>query len=100
MRPSKLLLPLWLSAVSPLSGCGRPASLEDCEEIVERVTVLEIKKRQPGSDKAMLKQESEREIAAHRDVMMRKCVGKRITDGIMHCVRNAKTSEEIVEECF
>ena len=90
----------WLGLVSVAAACGRPATLEDCEEIVQRVTVLEVKKRQPGADPQSLKAEAEREIVAQREAMQKQCVGKRITDGILRCVRDAKSSEEVLEECF
>jgi hypothetical protein len=32
--------------------------------------------------------------------MLKKCVGKRITNGIMRCVEQAKSADEIVGDCF
>lgn len=92
-------LPL-LVAAALLAACGRPASVEDCERIVERVTVLEVERQRPGAKPEVLRAETERQQSITRDTMLKKCVGKRITNGIMRCVEQAKSADEIVGDCF
>ena len=82
------------------ASCGHPASLGECEQIVEQVTVLQVRQEQLITDKASLAREAEHQKKTQHDAMMQKCVGKRITDSIMRCVRNAKTADEIVNQCF
>ena len=89
----------WPLLAMALCGCGRPASVEDCEFIIERIAQLELEKRNQGSPE-VIKSEVERTKQVLRESTMRDCVGKRITDGAMTCVRNAQTSQEIVEDCF
>ena len=46
----------------------------------------------------------EREIASTKrdlkDSTLKDCVGKRITGSALECVRSAKSSKQIVDECF
>ena len=78
-------------------GCGHPASVAECEEIVERITRLELEERQIGKD-AVAAEVAETKTAM-RDRMAKDCVGRRVTDRAMRCVREAKSSKK-VEECF
>ncbi len=82
-----------------LLGCGHPASEGECKEILRAAAQLELKARLEN-DKALIAQELASIESSMKDAMMHKCVGKRITDSVMRCVRNAKTSEELFEECF
>lgn len=86
-----------LAALSS-SACGRPATEGECKEILRRTAELEMKGRL--GNKALIAQEIDAIAASMREQMMKKCVGKRITDDAMKCVRAAKTAEELSEECF
>jgi hypothetical protein len=79
-------------------GCGHPATPQECEKIIERVAELELKAAhvEPGDVGPRVKETKE----AFRRRMMNECVGRRITDRAFECVKNAKTSEEISEDCF
>ncbi len=98
------MLRFWPSAVigalifALLPGCGHPASVEECEEIVARIAELELEKRKVHPDE--VKAEIESTKKAVRESTMKECVGKRITERAMKCVRNAKSSQEIVDDCF
>lgn len=78
-------------------GCGHPATPQECEKIVERVAELELKAAhvEPGEVGSRVKEAKE---AFRR--RMDQCVGRRITDRALECVKNAKTAEEIVDDCF
>lgn len=82
-----------------VSGCGHPASVAECEEIVTRIARLELEKQYPENSKAV-ERETESTKKALEKTTMKDCVGKRITDSAMKCVKNAKTSKEIVDKCF
>ncbi|HET9958563.1 MAG TPA: hypothetical protein VFQ61_28910 [Polyangiaceae bacterium] len=79
-----------------LTGCGRPATQKECEEIVERITLIELKARGMA--------ENTQEIAATKEALrkttLRDCVGRRISDEAMACVRKAGTTQQILNECF
>jgi hypothetical protein len=91
------LLPLAVALASV--GCGHPATVEECDEIVERIARLELEKRNP-TDTAVVEEEVEATQQSLRESTMKDCVGKRITSRAMECVRNAKTSKEIIDDCF
>jgi hypothetical protein len=82
-----------------LAGCGHRASVAECEEIVERIARLELERRMPD-DPAGIEAQIEATKAELRETTMKDCVGRRITEGAMQCVRKAKSSKEIVEQCF
>jgi hypothetical protein len=82
-----------------LVGCGHPATVEDCEAIVERIARLELEKRNPGQPEAV-EREVQKTKDAVRQATMSQCVGKRITRSALECVRDARTSEQVVNECF
>lgn len=90
---------LWLFSAVAALGCGHPATEAECEEIVERVARLELEKKNPGNPEAV-KDEIEATKKSVRESMLKECVGRRITDDAMRCVRKAKTSKEVVEDCF
>lgn len=82
-----------------VAGCGHPASEAECEEIVERVARLELEKKNAGNP-ASVHDEIEATKKSVRESMLKQCVGRRITTKAMQCVRSAKTSKEVVEDCF
>lgn len=82
-----------------VSGCGRPATLQECEEIADRVATLEYEAA--SKTKTAPQPEQIQTIRARvHDAMMKGCVGKRITERALHCVRSAKTSSTIQKDCF
>jgi hypothetical protein len=81
-------------------GCGHPATVQECDVIVERITELELAKRPAATDKRIVQQEVAETKKALHDQSMKDCVGRRITDRAMRCVRDAKTSKQIIDECF
>lgn len=80
------------------SACGRPATEAECTEILRRTAELEMKGRL--GNKTLIEQEINAIEDTMRPQMMKKCVGKRITDDALKCVRTAKTAEELSEDCF
>lgn len=80
-------------------ACGHPASVAECDEIVDRIARLELEKRYPDNKDAV-EQEVEATKQSLKDSTMKDCVGKRITASAMECVRTAKSSKEIIDDCF
>ena len=93
-RGLTLLVGLWLS--SAVSGCGRPATEQECEEIVTRITELELKARGITNSPSDI---ADTKAALKKDIL-RGCVGRRISDKALACVRSAKTGQQVVQECF
>lgn len=83
-----------------LMGCGRPATQSDCDFIVGRIAELELR----AEDKGANPQDVAKQVAETKQEFQAKakseCVGKRVTEKALRCVRNAKTAEEIVQECL
>ncbi|MFZ5891735.1 MAG: hypothetical protein ACOY0T_11830 [Myxococcota bacterium] len=91
-------LTAWLSLLLFCGvGCGRPATREECEEIVGRIAELELRARGVTGNNSD-------EVRATKDALekttLRDCVGRRISDKAMTCVRSATTTQQIVSECF
>lgn len=89
---------VWLAFPLILSACGHPASVQECEEIVETIVRLELKEIDAGNQ--AVAEEVRDAKAAMRGDMMKRCVGRRVTDSAMQCVREAKSAARIEEECF
>jgi hypothetical protein len=81
------------------TACGRPATEAECNEIVTRTATLEyqaVSKAVGPIDPTQI----ETIRARVKDSMLKNCVGKRITDKALRCVRSAKSAKEIEEKCF
>ena len=79
------------------AACGRPATEQECDEIVARITELELKARGIAGNAA---EEVQGTKDALRKTTLRDCVGRRISDKALICVRSATTADQIVRECF
>jgi hypothetical protein len=91
----ELLCLCWLSL-----GCGHPATEKECQEIADRVTQLELKASPAGKDPEIAKEQLERTRTWVKEGQLKSCVGRRITDAAMRCVRAAKRADEITDQCF
>lgn len=91
---------LLLSGAFLLSSCGRPATVQDCEVIVDRVARLQIKESRPMSDQEVIDREVQTEKVLLKQRIDERCVGKRITEATMKCVQAATSSKDVVEKCF
>jgi hypothetical protein len=91
----RLIAVLWLTILA--SACGRPATEQECDEIVTRITELELKARGMAGNAA---DEVQGTKDALRKTTLRDCVGRRISEKALACVRAATSAEQIVRECF
>lgn len=98
-RVRRLLLWPALCGVAAL-GCGHPATEKECQEIADRVTELELRASPAGSDPEIAKEQLERTRSWVKESQLKSCVGRRITDKAMQCVRAAKKADEITDSCF
>ena len=96
MRPGFSVVLVIFAATA--MGCGHPATERECEEIVERIAILELGGLDAG--KNVVADEVQNAKESFRKEMQRKCVGRRITNAAMECVRKATASRQIEDECF
>ncbi|HMJ16581.1 MAG TPA: hypothetical protein VK524_34440, partial [Polyangiaceae bacterium] len=88
---------IFLSIGMGTAGCGHPASVQECEGIVERITALEVGKHASQADPKAVEREVLEAKKSLRTATMKECVGRRITDRAMRCVREAQSSKQIIE---
>lgn len=79
------------------SACGRRATREDCEAIVDRTVEVQLK-AQAVTDPDLVATKKQ-EIRKELEPKLQDCVGKRVTDSTLGCVRTAETAEEI-DKCL
>ena len=64
----------WLFCLSPLLtcsfGCGHPATDKECQEIVERIAILELEKQTGSSDPKSVEQASRKSMGEHVRAML------------------------------
>ena len=78
-------------------GCGRKATVDDCEQIVKRIVELELKSVVPEQE---LTTEVVQAQQTFKDRALSECVGRRITDKSLACVAAAKDTATIIDDCF
>ncbi|MEJ7730151.1 MAG: hypothetical protein WKG00_13145 [Polyangiaceae bacterium] len=80
-----------------LPGCGHPATHAECEEILRRAAEVELLQQKTPPDKIAARVEEAAQ--ARGGELTAKCVGKRITNEAMACMRKAQTPDEL-EACL
>ena len=92
---------LALLVVSSLAlvGCGHPASRAECEQILDKVVELELAS-QNIKDPTLVAQRKEDTRKAKGDALMNRCVGRKITDKALACVRTATSYDQINDVCL
>lgn len=80
-----------------LAGCGRKATRQDCEVIVDRNVEVQLKAQGTVDPETIAKRKDE----MRNDMKDRidQCVGKRVTDAMMACVKGAETADQI-DKCL
>src|SRR5262245_37093723 len=100
-RWTSLALPILL--VFGVAGCGHPASEAECEAIMNRIVELELKAQKVTDPAEIAKRRSESLGLAGdrgRAEVLQGCVGKRITDRALVCVREAENASDITDRCL
>ncbi len=94
MKPA---LGIGIFALAVLAGCGRKATEADCTAITDRNVEVQMRKMNINDPAAIAKKQQE--IRGQFSETMKGCVGRRITDNMMQCVRTADTVEAI-DQCM
>ena len=94
-RCAELALAALVTVLLALSvgGCGRKAIAEDCALLLDRNVEVALKSMNVTDPAAVQKKKDE--IRGEMKGDMKDCVGKRITDGMLACVRKADTPTAI-----
>jgi hypothetical protein len=88
---------LFVVALLVLAGCGRKATRDDCDVIVDRN--VEVQLRAQGTlDPATIAKRKD-EMRSDMKDRIDQCVGKRVTDAMMTCVKGAETADQI-DKCL
>ncbi len=74
-------------------ACGRKATAEDCDLIVDRYVEVELKDLKVTDPKVI----DQRKAEMRRDLKddLKSCPGKHITDSMLECVRRAGSNGEL-----
>jgi hypothetical protein len=89
---------IWVT-LAGLAACGKPATVEDCEHIMARITELEMKAANV-SNPASIQAQVERTKQMFHSAAQGECVGRRLSQATRDCVDQAQSARQIVEECF
>ena len=93
-RPAALAL---MMLVIPSWGCGHEATREECEVILAKNAEFELRAQGISNGDEIQRRVSETKAA--RPELLDACVGKRITDEAMQCVRDAADADAF-EACL
>lgn len=96
MHPLRSWTLLALVAVALVAGCGRKATEADCQIIVDQTVAVKLKEKNVTDPAAVTKMQVELRDEVKGEVMDG-CVGKRISDSALACIKGAQTQEEIVK---
>jgi hypothetical protein len=95
MRPVPVLL---LAVSALLLGCGHPATREECDELFNKNAEIELR-AQHITDPKTVAERTAAARAAEGESFANRCLGRRITERALACVRRATTAEQ-VDRCF
>ncbi len=91
----------WMASLSWLPGCGRPATAEECQEIVEHMARLQAASSYPARpDRIAEEIKKAKSDPVLRERAAKECVGHPITEQALTCIRQAKTSQEVLGTCL
>lgn len=90
-------LGLWLALAVGALGCGRKATVDDCQQIVKRIVELELESVVPEKE---LNSEVHEAQQTFRERALTDCVGRRISNKSLECVAKAKSTATIIDDCL
>jgi hypothetical protein len=91
---SRIALPMGLVLAASTTGCGRRATREDCQLIVDRSVELQLRQTSETDPQTIAKREAE--VRAALDGEIKSCErDRRVTEKTMACVRSASTTQEL-----
>lgn len=71
-------------------GCGHPATKAECDEIFRISASIKLREQEITDPAEVAKRTDD--ARAVRSSLVDKCIGRRITDGAMQCIRGAQTA--------
>jgi hypothetical protein len=77
-----------------VSACGRKATAEDCQLIVDRLIEVEMHSMKT-TDEGVIEKKQEAIRGTMKDEL-KDCVGRRVSDSMLACVKKATATEEIL----
>ena len=83
--------------VGAAAGCGRKATVEDCALIVDRYVEMELKTLKITDPAVIEKRKAEMRSDLREE--LKTCPGKRITESMLQCVRNAQANDQL-DKCM
>ncbi len=89
---------LALAVVPLFAGCTRDATEADCQLIIDRNVELQMKALN-NTDPAAIAKKQEEQRKELKDELRQMCLGRKVTDSMMNCVRSAKSTDEI-KQCM
>ena len=93
---SRLGSVLLAAAFAACAACGRKATEGDCQLIVDRSVELQMKEMEKSERDAIEKRQQQ--LRKELEGEMKDCVGRRVTEKMMACVRAAQSSADL-EKC-
>jgi hypothetical protein len=79
---------------SSVVACGHPATQEECEEIFRRSAELTLKEKDVR-DRAEINEQIKQARTVKGDKLIEECIGRRITEKAMECVRQSESPQEL-----
>jgi hypothetical protein len=101
IRPRHIWLHLAFALLGStlLGGCGKPATVEDCERIVVRMAELELAANSV-SDPVQVREQVAATRESFRTRALTECVGRNIPASAMECIGRATSTDQILSECL
>jgi hypothetical protein len=81
-----------------LVGCGHPATREECDELFAKNAEIELRTQRITDPKTVAERIAAAR-AAEGESFAKRCIGRRITERALSCVRRATTAEQ-VDRCL
>ena len=95
--PTAALVGLLVAALGGVVGCGHPATEEECKTIFDKSVEVEMRELAKADDSLIAKKKEALRAGPDYEAELKACVGKRVTETSMNCVRKAATAAELVD---
>src|SRR5262245_36584468 len=89
-----LALSLAMPVALALAGCGHPATRDECNELFAKSAEIELRGQNITDPKTIADRTASARATPKGSEFTGQCVGKRITDRALKCVRGAVTAEQ------
>jgi hypothetical protein len=96
--PFPVVLASVFVVVAALSGCGHPATREECSRILDKSAELKLRE-QNVDDPALIESRVEAFRQAKGQELLDRCIGRNVTKSAIECVERAD-SASAVDRCL